>query len=344
MTTLFEPFEPANFALGDHPRLTATFNERGYLFVRGLIAQNTIARLRSDVRQVLLDNGYVSEDPQCELKWSLKAPAGDEMTPGGRVGRQLSDLTSLQDVVHAAELRQLLQDLFDGSIQSWVENTDRLRVQFLSDMSSTSGGQWSSYTTPAHQDGYHFGVPFVTAWLPLMDVDLKTGGLALLKGSHREGMQQHWWQGRQYLGIAENTKHAQAFAAQGGNVVAGDVEPDDRRKTWLRSDYEAGDALLFHPHMVHKGVGNTSQQLRLSGDFRYQRQGTRTVWQSSRRLFEAHDYLTEARNCLEQMQVTPRLADRAWERMRQAGPSAEADVQTQAWHAVEQLARQTAES
>ena len=330
MTKQFEPFVHANDSLADPTELKAMLAERGYLFLQGLIPPGTIGELRYDMRQVLLENGYVVEDPQCELKWSGKIPEGDEMTSGGRVGRFLSALPSLQGVIYSEELRRVLQDLFGGEIRSWVENVDRLRAQFQSDMSSTSGGQWYSYTTPAHQDGYHFDVPFLTAWIPLMDIDLKTGGLALLKGSHQEGLQQHWWQGRRYLGIAESTQHAQAMAAQGGTVVAGAVEPHDRPKTWLRSNYTAGDVLIFHPHMVHKGVGNCSQQLRLSGDFRYQRAGTRSVWQASSRLFETHEYLTEARQCLEQLKIHPALADRAWELMRQEGPPDTVDVQTQA--------------
>lgn len=149
MGTQFEPFVNAKGALGDPAQLKAIMAARGYLFLQGLIPPRTIAALRCEMRRVLLEDGYVLEDPQCELKWSGKTPEGDQMTPRGRVGRLLSDLPSLPGVIESEELQQVLQDLLGGEIQSWVENVDRLRAQFQSDMSSTSGANGFP-TQPRH--------------------------------------------------------------------------------------------------------------------------------------------------------------------------------------------------
>ena len=78
--------------------------EEGYLFVRGLIDRGTIGRLRSDIRQLLIQDGFVVGDPGLELKWSGKMPVSDELAPIGRIGRMISDLQSLAEVIHSQEL------------------------------------------------------------------------------------------------------------------------------------------------------------------------------------------------------------------------------------------------
>ena len=90
--------------------------------------------------------------------------------------------------------------------------------------------------------------------------------------------------------------------------------------------------------MIHCGLPNESQRLRLSADFRYQRRGDPTVWQAGCRLFECHQYLDEARDCLQKMDLEQAVADRAWELMRRYGPSPEMDIPTQARQMVNRVA------
>ncbi len=333
-----EPLQAADASIDDHDSLSRLLEEEGYLFVRGLIDRGTIGRLRSDIRQLLIQDGFVVDDPGLELKWSGKMPVSDELAPIGRIGRMISDLPSLAEVIHSQELLGFLGTLFNSEVFSWVENADRVRVIFQDLAPAETGGQQFDYATPAHQDGYHFRVRFVTCWVALMDIDLPTGGLALRKGSHREGMHQHWYRGARYLGIPQNPSQVEQMARMGAVPVAGDAAPDDRPKSWLRSDYRAGDVLIFHPHMIHCGLPNESQQLRLSADFRYQRRGDPTVWQAGCRLFECHQYLDEARDCLQKMDLEQAVADRAWELMRRYGPSPEMDIPTQARQMVNRVA------
>ena len=337
MDERYLPFREANERLGSHDDLTAELEAHGYLFVRDLFARETIARARQDIRQLLLAAGFVDEDPRWELKWSGQRPDGDVLQCTGTVGRQISELESFHGVIHAKPLLGLLRELFAGEVFSWVENVDRVRIQFRDEVGTSTGGQQVAFTTPAHQDGYHFPVSFVTVWVPLMDIDLTTGGLTIREGSHREGLQQHWWKGPQYLGIPEDTDERARFAELGGVAVAGDVPPTARKKTWLRSDYRAGDVLIFHPRMVHRGVANRSDQLRISADFRYQRAGSPTVWQANGRLHECHAYLNETRDQLTEMGLAPAVADCVWEMTRRAGPQEGVTVQQQVQDLVEEI-------
>jgi ectoine hydroxylase-related dioxygenase (phytanoyl-CoA dioxygenase family) len=112
------------------------------------------------------------------------------------------------------------------------------------------------FTTPAHQDFPLIqGAPETyTAWMPLVDCPMRVGGLAMLAGSHRFGL----------------LPMRPAFGPGG---LEADTEELCRAQglTWRTQDLEAGDALIFHSHTVHRALHNVSgNQLRLSADFRYQ--------------------------------------------------------------------------
>ena len=169
-----EPLQAADASIDDHDSLSRLLEEEGYLFIRGLIDRGTIGRLRSDIRQLLIQDGFVVDDPGLELKWSGKMPVSDELAPIGRIGRMISDLPSLAEVIHSQELLGFLGTLFNSQVFSWVENADRVRVIFQDLAPAETGGQQFDYATPAHQDGYHFRVRFVTCWVALMDIDLPT--------------------------------------------------------------------------------------------------------------------------------------------------------------------------
>jgi ectoine hydroxylase-related dioxygenase (phytanoyl-CoA dioxygenase family) len=106
-------------------------------------------------------------------------------------------------------------------------------------------------TTPPHQDAAYLknaeGV--WTAWLALGPCPQSLGPIALLPGSHLDGLRAH------------------APVATGDGVVGTDV-PDDA--PWRASDLAAGDVLFFSSLTVHRALPNlTPDQLRVSVDYRY---------------------------------------------------------------------------
>ena len=65
-----------------------------------------------------------------------------------------------------------------------------------------------------------------------------------------------------------HTSGVYEFGIAGG---AGGIEiKDPLEGTWASSGFAAGDVLLFHSMVVHKGVPNHSNKLRMSMDVRYQ--------------------------------------------------------------------------
>ena len=338
MSNAFHPLETVHECAGATDSLSDILEDRGYLFFPGLIDTETVMRFQDELRGVLLREGYIDDDPDLPFKWSGKSSEGVELQPAGRLGREISEFDSLQSVIDDELLHKTLRELFGAEVFSWAENKDRVRVMFMRGKThDTGGGQKSSDATPAHQDGYHFPVDFVTVWMPLMDIDVQTGGIILLEGSHRKGVYQHWWRGAEYLGIPEDSSEARSFRERGGAPVAGSEKLSDASRTWLRSDYTVGDALIFHPWMMHRGLPNDSSQLRISADFRYQHADTPVVWQARHRLFECHDYLNQTRACIETLGLDPDMAGRIWEKTRQRGPEPSLSVSEQVQQFVDEF-------
>jgi Phytanoyl-CoA dioxygenase (PhyH) len=90
---------------------------------------------------------------------------------------------------------------------------------------------------------YDYGVSGVqdmlTSWVPLMDIPVRIGGLAVQPGGH--------------LGPPRPPR------------PLGRSEPG-----WATTSYEPGDAIIFHCLTPHAALPNTGSALRISGDFRWQ--------------------------------------------------------------------------
>jgi ectoine hydroxylase-related dioxygenase (phytanoyl-CoA dioxygenase family) len=92
-----------------------------------------------------------------------------------------------------------------------------------------------------HQDYAVSGVQdMLTTWVPLMEIPVRLGGLAIRPGSH--------------LGPPQRPR------------VLGQDE-----RGWATAHYQPGDALVFHCLTSHAALPNHGTSLRLSGDFRWQR-------------------------------------------------------------------------
>ncbi|MCH9674286.1 MAG: phytanoyl-CoA dioxygenase family protein, partial [Gammaproteobacteria bacterium] len=93
------------------------------------------------------------------------------------------------------------------------------------------------------------GTPEVyTAWMPLMDCPSEVGGLQLAAGSHRSGV----------------------YDFHIGNGVGGIEITDPLEGRWVGGPTQAGDVIVFHSMLVHKGIPNRSERVRLSIDARFQ--------------------------------------------------------------------------
>ena len=339
----FAPFTATDPGDTDADTLSARFSDEGYLFLPGLIEKAKIDRVRQLVVEQLRRHGYVRPGTETVPVWSGKAADGDDLLPDGPVISDVAASGVLGELSRAGELVACLGTTLGGPIFPWKDADARLRImlQDTADHRASGTGPQFAFSTPAHQDYYFFRpVRFCTVWIPLMDIDQTVGGLSLRAGSHREGLHQIWWKKKEFLGIATSADQARQWASQGAVAVAGATAPpaSNTGASWLRSNLHAGDALVFDALMMHAGVPNHSELVRLSVDFRYQKLGTTTHWESTRTMADSSRYFSTVLRSIDELDLGPGLYEHVWESMRLAGPS-DADHQD-VFRRVEALAKQ----
>ena len=309
--------------LDDTEKLNAILSESGYLFLRDALGRRTIERVSEDIIGVLKSYGFVPYGAS-EATLSGKVPFGNELSLGyGGAVKRINNLPSIRELILRGGQVTLLRRLLGGDVFSWVENRDRgIRIMLPGKLSySNVGGVKGTTVTPAHQDNYFFRTPnYYTTWIPLMDIDESVGGLAIAEGSHANGYYQHWFNGSEYLGVPENRQEARRWSASGGSPATGDVRAEGLPKTWLNADYLSGDLLMFHPMMLHRGLENTSNMIRLSADIRYQKRGTPTIWRARHTFTYSKRFEAEIRDTVAKIGLEPSLALKVIDRLYVEGP------------------------
>jgi hypothetical protein len=238
---LIEPLEDAIPAAVETGRLREMAGRDGFLFCRNLIPSERVLRLRRVVLGYACETAWVDASQPLELARAC---------PNKRIGcYEDPDWIQLQvraqmspefwDLGESPEIHRVLQAAAARSGFPYLSTANTCRV-------------FSPHTelaTRPHQDAHYVRMieEFWTAWIPLGDCPIELGPLAVLPGSHRQGLQVHLGQGG---------------AGRGVNV------PDDA--VWRSSDFCCGDVLLFTNLTLHRSLANLSgNRLRLSADFRY---------------------------------------------------------------------------
>ena len=220
---------------GDPDALRERARCDGYLWLRGVVDRPALDALHAVVIAACTRLGWLSPGSGVE---PLANPArrGVRANDPEWIQLQVAVLSSpeivrvREDPGTARVLRTLLGDDVAGA------QGDICRVVFPNA---------DELATPPHQDGAFIGVEREcwTCWIPLEDCPLDRGPLAVVPGSHRNGLLAH--------------------AGEGGASappVAG----------WAASALAAGDALFFHALTLHGALPNRSAgRLRLSVDLRY---------------------------------------------------------------------------
>ncbi len=201
----------------------------GYLFFRRLLPTDVVNAAGKAVFDALHTAGWVdARGVPSPVRRALNSrdAAGD---PGFRAARsdpafhRVAFLPPLTDVVH-----RLLGP------EAFVYPVKVLRAQYREAPPGIARGRY------VHQD-YGVGAvrDMVTAWVPLMEIPVELGGLAVHPGSQ--------------LGPPEPHHRLQSD------------EPG-----WATAHYRVGDVLLFHCLTSHAALPNRINWLRISTDFRFQ--------------------------------------------------------------------------
>jgi hypothetical protein len=203
--------------------------EAGYLFFRGLLPADTIQAAGAAVLARLRDGGWVGADG---------APAGQPRALNSADGlsdpafRAALTCAEFNRVPYLGPLRATVREILGPAAFSYPVKV--LRAVYPERPGPRARGRYVHYDY-----GAGGGQDMLTSWLPLMEVPVRLGGLAVQPGGH------HW--------------PPQPPRPLGGS------EPG-----WATTDYHPGDVVIFHCLTPHAALPNTSQGLRISGDFRWQ--------------------------------------------------------------------------
>jgi hypothetical protein len=237
-----DPFVVSDPGSDSADGLRARMAEQRYLFLPHLIDQTAIRQVRHDILAICAQAGWLA--PGTNPDDAISAP-GVHFVAGqpefGAVYTEIQKLESFHALAHQPGILALVGAIVQDEVLVHPRNIARVIFP-----------QNTAYTTPAHQDFIHIkgSAETYTCWFPLGACPPELGGLAIMAGSHPDGI----------------LAHQPALGAGGKGIVT-----DPLPYHWVAGPLQIGDALLFHSHTVHKGLDNvTADRIRVSVDYRYQ--------------------------------------------------------------------------
>ncbi len=254
----YQPFRDSTRHLGDAARLSAVLHEEGYLFLRRLVDPERVLTVKQDIMRILREHQIIEDDGAADPMWS----GGPHPTETEYMAfyDKIVRLDSFVKLAESPGIVALMEGIFGGAVQVWEQRL--IRVMYPDPDAPAPIG------LGAHQDGnIKFGYQsqsFNACWLALMDIDEKIGGLAVAPGSHLRGELDHG--GGSVASSAKLVKKNEVFGLDADTL------------SWVTSDFQPGDAVIFTCLTVHRGLLNRSDRIRLSCDFRYQRAEDSASW------------------------------------------------------------------
>lgn len=243
----FLPMRSSNDLIGDAGALRERMDEDSYLYFERLIDPAKVMALRLRILEALAEKGWVEGGPFTMQGITKIRPLHEDQEEFFEGYHAVQRIEELHALAHDDDLMSVMQQVVGETAFPHPLKIARLGFPAHYEVS-----------TPPHQDyPNNQGTPSLTAsWIPVGDCPRDLGALAVLRGSHR-------------YGVLPLAPHPAA-----GNRQA--VVPDEmlRELRWVTTDFAAGDVLLFGSHTVHAALHNASEfNLRVSVDFRYQREG-----------------------------------------------------------------------
>jgi hypothetical protein len=231
------------------------FHDRGYLVLKGAIQPATVGRIadfiyghydrhkelfRERTGKSLDDRRFLTSIASDAAVFS-GLPSDLKHLVRGELPLEVRLDATLKLVAHEEGLARVLRALL-GAESLRLHNPPSIRV---------SAPGLSIGNVPLHQDlAYNLHVKeFVTAWVPLCEIDDACGGVDVLEGSHRSSALEHVPQ-VVWSNAIKDAKIVDRFVRR--HVLLG-----------------AGDVLLFGPYLLHASHPNSSDRVRASIDYRF---------------------------------------------------------------------------
>jgi hypothetical protein len=234
------PFHDSTSLIHDGPALAARMREDGYLFLRELLPADVLRSLQCKIGTIARDAGWLRRDR--DVAEAIANLDGFCVDPDPVYLTTLRAINRLEDY-HRLKHHPALVSLFERMLGGPILPHPRVLMRNIFP-------EREAYTTKAHQDfpNVQGTTEVFTAWFPLIDCPMEVGPLQAAAGSH-----------------TGNVYDFDIGAGAGGVEI---IDPFTNR--WVSSSFAVGDVLMFHSLLVHKGVPNRSDRLRMSMDVRYQ--------------------------------------------------------------------------
>jgi phytanoyl-CoA dioxygenase PhyH len=216
--------------IGDAGGLRRRLADDGYLFFRGLLPAVQVEAIGQAVLAELHAGGWVDDraipsiQPRAVNSMDALADPAFRAAMFGPAFNQIPYLTAL---------RQVIRSVLGPAAFSYPAKV--LRAVYPERPQARPRGRY------IHYDYGVSGVQdMLTSWIPLIDIPVRLGGLAVQPGGH----------------LRPPRRPRPLNPAEPG---------------WATTSYEPGDAIIFHCLTPHAALPNHGSALRISGDFRWQR-------------------------------------------------------------------------
>lgn len=232
----------------DPVALRARFDTDGYLLIRGLIDPDKVIRARQTILEYMAEREGLEPGSR-----PLDGVMGQYGKGVGLMGRKpITHQGNVKAVFEAPELFDFYSRFFDEPV-------------------TTFDYKWLRAVGHEEFTGAHYDVVYMgrgtdrlrTCWIPLGEIDIQQGVLAICEGSHNsprfEKLRQTYGRmdvDRDRVGGWFSNDPLEIVEKFGGQ--------------WKTSSFRPGDILTFGMYTLHASTTNTTDRWRLSCDVRFQ--------------------------------------------------------------------------
>ena len=210
----------------------------GYALIRNLLFPRDVNLLLCEITQLASKAGFLQSDRD-PLDRIVKANivAGDSDPSLRRINEHVFDLEAFHSLPHHPTLRGMMEHIVGPHLLIHPKPIPRLVLPNA-----------RHFRFNPHRDYHTFGgdPQTYTAWIPLHDCPTKLGPLQIQEASHRLRLQK----------TQPGHSSSSSEATQG--------------ESWVGGRIDVGDVLVFSSLTVHAASPNTSTQLRICLDCRFQ--------------------------------------------------------------------------
>jgi ectoine hydroxylase-related dioxygenase (phytanoyl-CoA dioxygenase family) len=234
--------------LSDAAELRRSFDEHGYVLLRGVLDRADVLSARAEVFERLAAVGEV-QTPAAEGICTGVSFRRELASDLGAFWKSVSEGLALRRVSHGSRVRELVSLLLN-------QPTRPHDYVFLRPSPVGTG-------TDLHYDHPYFawGSSYiVTCWIPLGDILICEGPLVIVEGSHL---------------LIGSVQSREVTSEPGVSATAHEAayQAIARGARLLTTEFHTGDLIVFSPLTIHGSLDNRSPvgRVRLSVDVRYQR-------------------------------------------------------------------------